>query len=88
VVPEDDWRRQGQERYLAGQALRFTKWWPYREGWDHDHCEFCWAEFSAEPQADNNQTGYVTSDDSYHWICSRCFADFREEFRWRIIESA
>ena len=51
----------------------------YRQGWKHDHCEFCGSKLSlSEGDLDR---GYVTSDD-YHWVCESCFADFRDEFEW------
>jgi hypothetical protein len=31
--------------------------------------------------------GYATQDD-YHWICERCFEDFREQFRWTLATNA
>jgi hypothetical protein len=45
VVEPDDWRLQGQERYLADRELEWSQWTAKREEWDHDHCEFCWAKF-------------------------------------------
>ena len=77
-IPEsDDWRRQGQERYLKGVKLIFKNYTPYRKGWEHDHCEFCWAKFSLY-EGDLKQ-GYTTEDE-YRWICIPCFNDFKDEF--------
>jgi hypothetical protein len=78
----DDWRRQGQERWLAGVRLIGRPYRLYRPGWDHDHCSFCWAKFSFYPG--DLTWGYATEDD-YHWICSCCFEDFKEEFRWQVL---
>jgi hypothetical protein len=76
----NDWRLQGQEKYLTSVELERKKYQPYREGWDHDHCEFCGAKFSlVEPGS--LCIGYVTST-NYHWICDSCFADFKEKFGW------
>jgi hypothetical protein len=75
----DDWRRQAQDEYLMGVRLRLMKWRMSRPGWDHDHCSFCRAKISA--YEGDLRTGYAT-DDEYHWICPKCFEDFREEFRW------
>jgi hypothetical protein len=77
----DDWRRQGQERYLAGARLIKQGYRPYRQGWAHDHCEFCWAKFSLEPGELN--AGYST-EDCYHWICADCYEDFRDAFNWAV----
>lgn len=30
--------------------------------------------------------GYVTEDD-YHWVCEKCFADFRDQFGWSIVQT-
>lgn len=77
----DDYRRQGQERYLRGQRWTLREYQPSRGGGDHDHCEYCGAKLSALPG--DLQRGYVTSDD-YHWICEPCFADFRDELGWAV----
>lgn len=75
----DDWRRQGQETYLAGAKLVKQAYRAYRQGWEHDHCELCWANFSLEPGDVN--AGYSTKD-CYRWICPDCYEDFRHEFSW------
>jgi hypothetical protein len=75
----DDWRRQGQERFLKARRWSFQAYRPYRDGWDHDHCEFCGNKFS-NSEGDLHH-GYVT-EDHYHWVCEPCFADFREEMGW------
>lgn len=78
-----DWRLQGQETYLKGVALVRRSYTQYREGWDHDHCEFCWATFS-EKKEDLN-VGYATTD-RYRWICENCYEDFKDLFQWRVDE--
>jgi hypothetical protein len=67
--------------YLAGLALVKQRYRAYRPGWDHDHCEFCWATFSLEP-GDLN-AGYATPD-GYRWICFHCYEDFSPEFGWAV----
>lgn len=79
VVDESDWRLQGQETYLTGVTLYRRTWTQYAPHWDHDHCEFCWAKFSAA--SDDLRDGWAT-DDEYRWICDTCFADFRDRFAW------
>jgi hypothetical protein len=86
----DDWRLLGQDCYLQGRHLTLRTWWPYRDGWDHDHCEFCQRPISVPPAADDPDAvvrGYVTDDD-YHWVCEQCFADFREMFGWSVTEQS
>jgi hypothetical protein len=75
----NDWRLQGQERFLQGVMLRKKQYRRYRNDWDHDHCEFCGAKFSEDEK--DLHVGYVTIDD-YHWICENCFEDFKNKFKW------
>ncbi len=81
IPASDDWRRQGQENYLKNKILIRRSYMPFREGWDHDHCEFCGDKFSLD-ESDLHQ-GYSTLD-GYHWVCENCFQDFRDEFNWKI----
>ncbi|MEQ1921436.1 MAG: hypothetical protein ABL952_02905 [Pyrinomonadaceae bacterium] len=83
VPAQDDWRRQGQEKYLKGIKLTARGYSPYRSGWDHDHCEFCGKKFSME--SDDLHKGYST-EDCYHWVCEKCFDDFKDEFGWLVSE--
>ncbi len=82
-IQNDDWRRQGQERFLSGVKLIASVYQPYRQGWEHDHCEFCGAKFSIMGKNDMKQ-GYRT-EDGYHWICNQCFNDFKDEFEWILL---
>jgi hypothetical protein len=86
TAADDDWRLKNQASYLAGRTLVWARWTPYREGWDHDHCEFCWDEISDRPVDEHTRynAGWVTADDHYHWICPRCFEDFDERFAWKV----
>jgi len=77
-----DWRLQGQERYLKGADLCWATYKPYREGWDHDHCEFCGRKFAIE--GGDFSEGYRTGD-SYRWICKDCYADFSVAFGWKVV---
>jgi hypothetical protein len=70
IVPIDDWRRHGQEKYLFKRVFSHCDYHQYRPGWDHDHCEFCGAKFSVA--SEDLHHGYVTDDD-YYWICEECF---------------
>ncbi len=52
MATDDDWRLQGQDKYLRGVKLRRKRytWQPdwnpdWNPDWDHDHCDFCWAKF-------------------------------------------
>jgi len=85
---EDDWRLTGQEKYLKGVTLVHRRYRQYKENpnWDHDHCAFCWIEFCLEGCSGSIQEGYATQDD-YHWICPKCFVDFKDRFQWAVVEA-
>ena len=87
-MPEqDDWRRQGQEAYLKGATLRFKKYTTQkREGWDHDHCEFCGVKFMETSNDGTLTEGYAT-ENNYRWVCQRCFNDFKSEYKWNVEKS-
>lgn len=84
MIDKNDWRLQGQEKYLAGKKLMKVPYFRWSKTWDHDHCDFCWATFS-EYENDLHE-GYVT-EDKHTWICPECCADFKEMFEWELIES-
>ena len=77
-----DWRLQGQERYLKGVELCWDMYKPYREGWDHDHCEFCGRKFAVK--GGDFTEGYRTLD-ALHWISEDCYDDFKVMFDWKIV---
>jgi hypothetical protein len=81
MIEQNDWRLMDQMGYLFQKELRHLQWRPYREGWDHDHCEFCNASLSED--GGDFHIGYCTSDE-YYWICPECFADFKEMFQWTV----
>ena len=86
MAEETDWRLGSQENYLKGVALvhRRCRRNPRDATWDHDHCEFCWAKFTVEDCPDVLHRGYATTDD-YHWICEKCFDDFKDLFKWTVV---
>lgn len=84
MIEKDDWRLQGQEKYLTEVKLIRTPFAPLSKTWDHEHCEFCWAKFSNHE--DDLHNGYVT-EDKRTWICPECYEDFKEMFRWELLDS-
>ena len=74
-----DWRLQNQDKYLKGVRLHWSEYRKFREGWEHDHCEFCSRKFSET--GGELSSGYTT-EDRYHWVCSQCFEDFKTLFEW------
>ncbi len=84
MVPENDWRRTGQEKYLMGADLIFVKsYMPHSPDWQHEHCEFCMDKIGINK--DDLHSGYCTID-RYHWICCGCYEDFKDEFKWNVID--
>ena len=84
MTETDDGRLAGQERFLTGAVLHWSEWHKPRPEWDHDHCAFCWAKFMEESLPEVLHAGYTTGD-SYHWVCPKCFEDFRVQFGWRLV---
>jgi hypothetical protein len=80
VVPNDDWRRQGQESFLVGLTFKKMPWRSTKPTWDHDHCEFCQTKIAGLDVPDSLHEAYGTPD-LYRWVCPQCFEDFREEFK-------
>ena len=79
----NDWRLRNQTQYLKDVTLVWRSYAPANSENDHDHCEFCWAEFSAREARDVLHEGYATVD-GYRWICRSCFDDFLDMFAWRV----
>lgn len=84
-MDQNDWRLQGQEKYLLGVPLRFKKYSDRKALTDHDHCEFCGSKFSDTIEGSLKE-GYTTLND-YWWICKDCYADFKADFKWVIQEA-
>lgn len=85
MIDENDWRLRDQESHLLDAQLVRRPWRESRPGWDHDHCEFCYAEFSDSRYPEAMHQGYCTPDE-YRWICDRCFEDFKSRFRFNVLQ--
>jgi phage terminase large subunit-like protein len=83
VKEPNDWRLTNQEKYFKNAVLSWKKYTKYREGWEHDHCEFCRAKFMEQPGPEILTEGFATSD-NYRWVCKTCFEDFKNLFQWQI----
>ena len=102
AVPEQtDWRLRNQDRYLRGATLERKHYRAWGKTWEHDHCDFCFAEFTEMPDArQEHQTSNVGfavqgvspanidggKGNDYFWVCSKCAYDFKDMFEWQIIE--
>ena len=77
-----DWRFTNQMKFLFRAKLKKARFHATDRN-DHEHCEFCWDEFS---ELDGRlHEGYCTLD-GYRWICGACYEDFKEQFEWQVIE--
>lgn len=81
MLEKNDWRLLNQKEYLMNAKLKIAQYIKPSDGWDHEHCAFCWDKFS-ENSEDLNK-GYCTLDKKY-WICEDCFNDFKEMFNFKV----
>ena len=82
----EDWRLMGQEIYLKNKELYAVLPYEYaktRSDGDfwHEHCEFCGTKITKNYK---KRVFYCTTD-YYHWICSKCYNDFKEMFGWIVV---
>jgi hypothetical protein len=82
MTDNNDWRLQGQEKYLYGIQLIWKQYKRYSQTRDHDHCEFCWAKFMEENGPNILHEGFATVD-NYRWVCKKCYEDFKVMFNWQ-----
>lgn len=73
---KSDWRLTNQEAYLTGKQIESCIFRATPTS-DHEHCAFCWETFSDGDEA-------LCTEDKRHWICKRCFRDFKARFAWII----
>ncbi|HET6934857.1 MAG TPA: hypothetical protein VFI72_08460 [Candidatus Angelobacter sp.] len=57
-VDSNDWRID-RLKSLQGMTFRFAEYCLPSQGWDHDHCEGCWAKFAEYDGPDVLHKGYV-----------------------------
>ena len=76
----EDWRLTNQLDYLFREKLIRKNFLDFPEK-EHEHCSFCWGKFGDDENM--YKFGYCTKD-AYHWICDKCFEDFKDMFEWSI----
>jgi hypothetical protein len=74
-MSNNDWRVTNQSKYLYGKIFLYSSWKSNDSMTDHNHCEFCFEKFGRNWL----MKGYC-SEDFNHWICEKCFIDFRDDF--------
>lgn len=77
---KNDWRLTNQMNYLFRKKLIKRRYEPFREGWEHDHCEFC------EGLIDFSVPFAYATENNYNWICQECYEDFKEMFQWTVVD--
>ena len=75
--------RLTNHRYLNERVFTRKKYQSANIDNDHDHCEFCFTKFMQGNIQNTLQEGYTTSD-GYYWICSSCYDDFKDIFKWKL----
>ena len=75
----NEWRLTNQKNYLYKKKLVMKSYDQTSETWDHDHCVFCWVRI------DDKTPAAYTDGEGCHWICEKCYNDFKEMFEWEII---
>lgn len=74
-----DPRLRGQEKYLMHESLA-PALYP-EDSTAKASCEFCIEKFSL---CGGIQKGYASKDRRY-WVCEKCFEDFKDMFKFRVI---
>lgn len=75
-----DWRLTNQLMYLGDVTLKPAILDKDSKN-EHEHCEFCFETFGHDKKF--LQKGYCTLD-RYHWVCEKCYNDFKSLFHWEI----
>ena len=76
-----DPRLRGQEKYLIHQSL--VRALVPKENSGLALCEFCMEKFGLKA---GMEKGYASKNRRY-WICEKCFEDFNEMFKFRVIKN-
>lgn len=58
---DNDWRLQGQERYLQGVTIKWKRYRAQSPKSEHEHCAFCSAKFM-DPSFSSDHAAAVTAD--------------------------
>lgn len=74
--------------YWEDESLSVVrKYRPFKLGWDHEHCDFCFKEISQHETFDWYPWGYCQSDaemSKQSWCCPDCFEKFAHSFGWTV----
>lgn len=100
---ENDWRLNGQEKFLRGAELSWKRYHARDDTWEHEHCAFCRAKFmdpdfskahrrQVDEHRDALTQGYATTAKHQRgvdgpWVCEQYFEDFADLFAWRVVQA-
>ena len=70
------------QAFMIGKTLYRRDFSPDLQS-DHEHCTLCGTKFSANPG--DLQSGFADAD-NIHWVCTECFAECKNEYRWTVSE--
>jgi hypothetical protein len=62
--------QDGHTTQYHGQEYDPSQFELIENGWDHDHCEFCWVTIDANHREGAETEGYTNG---IYWICSECY---------------
>lgn len=80
----NDWRYAGQDKGHLNAVWSWGNWRSDNPNNDHDHCEYCWAKFSARGGDDLIQGWH--DEGCQRWICDNCFQVFATHFQYKTAE--
>lgn len=63
------------------------KYRPFKIGWEHEHCDFCFKTISQHETFDWYPWGYCQSDEEMSkqsWCCPDCYEKFAHLFGWTV----
>ena len=72
MANSNDPRITNQYKFLYGKSL-VQKAFVCKGNWDHEHCAFCYYKIL------QGDVEYCTLDEK-HWVCKKCFEDFKGIF--------
>ena len=82
MIDKDDPRlANGYCEELIGAVMTFVpEYHRYRDGWDHEHCRFCWTTIG-EAEGELHSAYHDNEEpDRVNWLCEECFGELRDVF--------
>ena len=77
-------RPQSQEQHLVGLVLAFKRYSTRSHSLIPDSCECCGIEFVEKATKPGVLSEGYATEDKLHWVCSDCFDDLKDRYRWQL----